>query len=213
MLLCRFAFYSRRNWSTETSVDDDLYLQKILNSGLRNNPRHGLTGVLLVDGPVFIQVLEGSRNLLYDTLKRIERNPGHSDLVLTGYSEISDRMFEGWSVLIRTPPTGLVGTPWIPNPELATHGQLINMAKRVSTMTDGVRKITLPDDGFDSRKGLITNPREKVGTGAAAIRTLDDADIPRHWPMLRWILRPFQQASSPPTSIRGASQRPPAKEP
>tara|TARA_R110000744_G_scaffold1843_1_gene6536 strand:+ start:8263 stop:8730 length:468 start_codon:yes stop_codon:yes gene_type:complete len=141
MLLCRFAFYSRRTWTASSGADEDRYLADILDAGLRNNPAHALTGVLLVDGPHFVQVLEGARAALYQTLKRIENNPHHGDLVLTGYAEVNQRIFDRWSVYVRTPPGSLNGTPWIPNPQLATHGQLVETAKRVSRMTTGVRQI------------------------------------------------------------------------
>ncbi|WP_417468148.1 BLUF domain-containing protein [Maricaulis sp.] len=145
MLLCRFAFYSRRAGQVSDRDEEDRELLRILEAGLRNNPRHGLTGVLLVDGPHFVQVLEGPRRLLYPTLKRIERNPHHDDLVLTGYSEIDGRMFDDWSVFVRTPPARLAGTPWIPNPELATHGQVIETARRVRCGKAGVRQIYAAD--------------------------------------------------------------------
>lgn len=144
MLLCRFAFYCRRTWSAPRSLEEDNYLAEILDAGLRNNPAHDLTGVLLVDGPHFVQVLEGRRSPLYRTLKRIENNPHNGHLVLTGYGEVSERMFSHWSAFVRTPPAGLAGTPWIPNPQLATHGQLVDIAKRVSRMTTGVRQILPP---------------------------------------------------------------------
>ncbi|WP_417476142.1 BLUF domain-containing protein [Maricaulis sp.] len=144
MLLCQFAFYSRRTWTAANKAEDEVYLRDILDAGLRNNPAHGLTGVLLVDGPHFVQVLEGRRSPLYRTLKRIENNPHHGDLVLTGYSEVSERMFGDWSVFVRTPPDGLAGTPWIPNPQLATHGQLVDIARRVSSLTTGVTRILSP---------------------------------------------------------------------
>ncbi|WP_417481778.1 BLUF domain-containing protein [Maricaulis sp.] len=145
MLLCRFAFYSRRTGIVADAQEEDRELLRILQAGLRNNPRHGLTGVLLVDGPHFVQVLEGPRSLLYPTLKRIESNPHHDDLVLTGYSEVGERMFDDWSVYVRTPPARLEGTPWIPNPQLATHGQVIETARRVCGVKAGVRQIRAAD--------------------------------------------------------------------
>tara|TARA_R110000868_G_scaffold158190_4_gene386159 strand:- start:13983 stop:14444 length:462 start_codon:yes stop_codon:yes gene_type:complete len=150
MLLCRLAFFSQRAWRAPNPAEDDFYLQRILDAGLRNNPRHGLTGVLLVDGGIFVQVLEGARGVLYDTLRRIERNPGHSDMILTGYSEADDRLFESWSVLVREAPSGLQGTPWIPNPGMATHGQIISTALRVNQMSEGIRRIR-PGDATGQR--------------------------------------------------------------
>tara|TARA_R110000868_G_scaffold35111_2_gene126045 strand:+ start:52 stop:507 length:456 start_codon:yes stop_codon:yes gene_type:complete len=150
MLLCRFAFYSRRTWTAPSGAEEDRYLADILDAGLRNNPAHALTGVLLVDGPHFVQVLEGRRSPLYRTLKRIENNPHHGDLVLTGYTEVNERLFDHWSVFVRTPPGSLAGTPWLPNPQLATHGQLVETARRVSRMTSGVRQILPPGHGAHS---------------------------------------------------------------
>jgi len=73
-------------------------VESILEQSRRNNPRHGITGILCYSEEMFIQVLEGGRDeicALFSTIVRDERHRGVRILV---YEEISERRFGGWNM-------------------------------------------------------------------------------------------------------------------
>ncbi|MFZ4573776.1 MAG: BLUF domain-containing protein [Phycisphaerales bacterium] len=91
-MLVRLLYASR----AKSPINDEL-VSSILAQSRKNNPESGVTGILCVcHGEVFMQVLEGGRaevNALYAKVLRDER---HSDVMLLGYDEITERRFCGW---------------------------------------------------------------------------------------------------------------------
>ncbi len=73
-------------------------LNSILAQSRRNNAACGVTGLLCVAGPVFIQVLEGGRDEVSSLYNRIARDDRHKDVCLLLYQEISHRRFAHWSM-------------------------------------------------------------------------------------------------------------------
>jgi len=73
-------------------------MDSILEQSRRNNPRHGITGLLCVGDETFIQVLEGGRDAvceLYQTILADRRHVGARMLV---YDEITERRFGHWTM-------------------------------------------------------------------------------------------------------------------
>jgi Sensors of blue-light using FAD len=64
----------------------------------RNNPRRGITGVLCYSDEIFLQVLEGGRDVVCDTFNSIVRDARHEAVRLLSFEEISERRFGGWSM-------------------------------------------------------------------------------------------------------------------
>ncbi len=64
----------------------------------RNNPRRGITGVLCYSDEIFLQVLEGGRDVVCDTFNAIVRDARHETVRLLSFEEISARRFGGWSM-------------------------------------------------------------------------------------------------------------------
>lgn len=83
----------------------------ILEAALRNNPREGLTGVLVFHDGNFVQVLEGEAEPLERRFLRIRADPRHSFVTVLIEREIEARMFPGWSMgWVDAPPgTDLAG--------------------------------------------------------------------------------------------------------
>lgn len=73
-------------------------LNVILKRSRAYNPDHGVTGVLCYADGVFMQVLEGGRDIVNELYKQIVTDPRHSDVVIVKYDEISERQFAGWSM-------------------------------------------------------------------------------------------------------------------
>ncbi|ABI66865.1 BLUF domain protein [Maricaulis maris MCS10] len=120
MLLSRLTFFSRRAWKVGADPAARRVLEDILAAGRRNNPARGITGVLVVDDDMFIQVLEGPRARITETFLRIASDPRHCDLVLAGMAEIDERRFDTWQVYVRRLPGDIRWQPWFRSPEVVT---------------------------------------------------------------------------------------------
>ncbi|WP_284123891.1 BLUF domain-containing protein [Parerythrobacter aestuarii] len=73
-------------------------LEDILQAAKDNNVDIGVTGILLFNGQNFLQVLEGSDEMLDALVDRIEVDPRHSGLVVMSDLDISERCFPDWSM-------------------------------------------------------------------------------------------------------------------
>ncbi len=91
-MLVRLLYASR----SASPVTDDV-IGSILAQSRKNNPEHGVTGVLCVcHGDVFIQVLEGGREEVNRIYSKVLRDDRHSDVTLLDYAEINQRRFGSW---------------------------------------------------------------------------------------------------------------------
>ena len=75
---------------------DESEIKKILASCEKNNPSHGLTGILLHSENRFIQYIEGEPAkllALYDTIKE---DPRHTAVNQRSFAPIEKRMFPSW---------------------------------------------------------------------------------------------------------------------
>ena len=73
-------------------------IQAILETARRHNHEHGVTGILVYGGGIFMQAIEGGRQVISDLYGTIERDPRHKDLVLLHYEEILERRFGSWTM-------------------------------------------------------------------------------------------------------------------
>jgi len=91
-MLVRLVYASR----SASPVTDEV-IGSILAQSRKNNPEHGVTGVLCVcHGDVFIQALEGGRGEVNRIYAKVLRDDRHSDVTLLDYAEINQRRFGGW---------------------------------------------------------------------------------------------------------------------
>lgn len=73
-------------------------IQTILETARRHNHEHGVTGILVYGGGIFMQAIEGGRQVISNLYGTIERDARHKDLVLLHYEEILERRFGGWTM-------------------------------------------------------------------------------------------------------------------
>lgn len=73
-------------------------VEDILRISRRNNQRDGLTGLLIVGGRRFLQVLEGPRAACDEAYTRIREDARHFALVELGRKPIEGRSFPEWSM-------------------------------------------------------------------------------------------------------------------
>ena len=77
---------------------DDLSLTGILVKARQNNARNGITGALICREDLFLQMLEGRRDVVTSTFARILRDERHVDVVNLLCTDIDNRLFPGWSM-------------------------------------------------------------------------------------------------------------------
>ena len=77
---------------------DDLSLTGILLKARQNNARNGITGALICREDLFLQMLEGRRDVVTSTFARILRDERHVDVVNLLCTDIDNRLFPEWSM-------------------------------------------------------------------------------------------------------------------
>lgn len=77
---------------TQAMIDD------ILRISRRNNAAAGITGLLVVGGKRFLQVLEGTDLAVAQTFDRIQRDPRHFAMVNLARQSITERSFGAWAM-------------------------------------------------------------------------------------------------------------------
>jgi hypothetical protein len=92
-MLVRLIYASRAVDGIDTNFIDD-----ILSRSHALNLEHGITGILCAcqTGGVFLQALEGARDVVNQLYANIMRDPRHSDATLLEYAEIDERSFSAW---------------------------------------------------------------------------------------------------------------------
>jgi hypothetical protein len=83
--------------TTRTAMDEDM-MAAILATSRRNNQAVDVTGLLLVGGRRFLQVLEGPDDAVTRTYERICHDSRHYAAVVLSRREIERRSFAGWSM-------------------------------------------------------------------------------------------------------------------
>jgi hypothetical protein len=77
---------------------DDAALDSILEQARRNNPEHGISGILCYSRTLFMQLLEGGRDDVCELYHVIVCDPRHRAVRLLSYEEIRERRFGSWTM-------------------------------------------------------------------------------------------------------------------
>ena len=73
-------------------------MQDILTVSAFNNRRDGLTGLLLCDGDIFAQVLEGDEAMVEACFRRILNDPRNIGPIVRERAAADERLFPRWSM-------------------------------------------------------------------------------------------------------------------
>ena len=73
-------------------------LADIVAAAKVNNPKQGITGVLIFDRDRFIQVIEGEKQQLDDLLSRIKTDPRHDEIEVIFDLPTKKREFSQWNM-------------------------------------------------------------------------------------------------------------------
>jgi hypothetical protein len=102
-MLVRLLYASRSDAVSHELID------AILTQSRAKNPALGITGILCHGGDVFMQVLEGGRDVVNRLYNQIAGDPRHREVTLLHFEEIAERRFSGWTMgqvnLLRVNPS------------------------------------------------------------------------------------------------------------
>ena len=73
-------------------------VKDILAASQRNNAAAGVTGALCLSNGIFLQQLEGDRNVVNQIYTRILGDNRHKDTAILDFSEIAARRFGNWNM-------------------------------------------------------------------------------------------------------------------
>ena len=71
-------------------------LNAIMDSANRNNEKNNITGALIFDTLWFVQILEGERVAVSETLRRIMADGRHDEVTVMDARPIAERQFGNW---------------------------------------------------------------------------------------------------------------------
>jgi hypothetical protein len=82
---------------------DDAAVARLIESSQRNNPRQGITGLLVFGSGIFFQWLEGPRDNVTALMAAILADRRHDTVVvLSETDELDERVFPDWSMELVT---------------------------------------------------------------------------------------------------------------
>jgi hypothetical protein len=73
-------------------------VKEILQTSQRNNSAVGITGALCLANGIFLQQLEGDRDVVNKVYLRILRDSRHKEPAILDFSEIAARRFGNWNM-------------------------------------------------------------------------------------------------------------------
>ena len=92
--LCRLIYRSDTSWDL---LSNEALLQLCMGSAERNRDR-GITGLLLLSGECFLQVLEGPSSKVNSLYLEISKDERHTNLQLLSFEQVNQQYFENWAM-------------------------------------------------------------------------------------------------------------------
>ena len=84
--------------SRATKLVGESSLDAILKQSRKNNPTHGITGMLCLANGIFVQAIEGGRTEVCRLLGAIYRDERNTGVEILSFEEIAERRFGNWSM-------------------------------------------------------------------------------------------------------------------
>lgn len=97
--VCRILYRSVVG-ANKSATDIGLELGEILLTSRRQNPVHGITGVLATNQKVYAQVLEGPSEAVTELIGHIACDHRHQDFRMVSHEIVEARLFQEWSMAL-----------------------------------------------------------------------------------------------------------------
>ena len=90
-------------YASTTAIDfDDNALDALVKQAAQNNAKNNITGMLVYNGELFMQLLEGKEEVVSDLLDEIAKDNRHTNVTIIRKKEIDKRECPDWSMRIFT---------------------------------------------------------------------------------------------------------------
>jgi hypothetical protein len=131
-MLTRLIYHSENHLASNRKLIAGLNF--IMERANRNNQRDGITGALLFDTLWFVQILEGEREMISSTLRRIMADERHDALTIMDCRPITERLFgKSWMglAMLHNENAALYARHGMTsfNPRIMTEAQVIGLAR------------------------------------------------------------------------------------
>lgn len=110
-------------YTSQTTLPHDQIeanLADIVRACNLHNKENGITGVLFYENRNFIQALEGEEDAVRGTLKRVQKDPRHTNLKVLVDKPIEERSFSDWAM----------DTFFVKHPDLVD-GEMISLIQKI----------------------------------------------------------------------------------
>lgn len=87
--------------SRSTGVVSGELAQKIVSKSIQNNRVSDISGLLLIGGDRFLQLLEGPADEVQATFERVRGDPRHDDVKVISHGPADKRLFRDWNMAHR----------------------------------------------------------------------------------------------------------------
>lgn len=151
---CRLIYQST---SVRNPVDNE-DLRTLIERSTENNKAAGITGLLLLSGNRFLQVLEGPSDEVNALFGRIIRDKRHRDVQLLTYEPIGEVYFDDWNMYL----VDLFDLPKAPREYLASKYSTHEGAVCIPSRLHEVYALLL-----DARSICLTRPWEASAAAPA----------------------------------------------
>lgn len=96
MLVCRLIYKSETSWDLLSNE----ILRDLAKQAESNNSGLSISGLLILSGETFLQVLEGPSDAVNPLYQKILKDKRHFDVTLISYEQVASRCFEDWSMRV-----------------------------------------------------------------------------------------------------------------
>lgn len=91
---CRLIY---KSIAKDATLDNEA-LAAIEQTAINHNGRNKITGLLVLSGNQFLQVLEGESSKVNELYSRIVTDPRHEKVELISFEPIAERYFDAWAM-------------------------------------------------------------------------------------------------------------------
>jgi hypothetical protein len=155
MTQCRLIYQS----VCSDKLIDNADLRALVGKSAAHNKAAGITGLLLLTGDRFLQVLEGPSDAVNRLYGRIIRDKRHHDLQLLSFEQIGPTYFDDWSMHL----VDLFDLPKAPRELLTRKYRTREGAVQIPERLHEVYGLLL-----DARHLCLSRPWEGAGAGDSA---------------------------------------------
>ncbi len=137
--------YSSKSGSPMQTGD----LQELLDHSRTSNAANGITGALVYAGGIFLQILEGDKDLLNDLMEKIRQDVRHENVIVLQEREVPAPVFGSWKMAyVSATPKQVAQWAGISTASDATEGpsETVEEQNRTAQFAQDILALLVADD-------------------------------------------------------------------